>query len=77
MLTGLLFASPWILGLLLFNAYPIGSSFYYSLTSFSVLTRPVWVGFDNYVKLVTQDHGFRHFGVELPRLRRDAHPQRG
>ena len=44
LLTGLLFASPWLLGLLLFNAYPIGSSFYYSLTSFSVLTKPVWVG---------------------------------
>ena len=58
LLTGLLFASPWILGLLLFNAYPIVSSFYYSLTSFSVLTRPVWVGFDNYVKLVTQDPAF-------------------
>jgi len=58
LLTGLLFASPWLLGLLLFNVYPIGSSFYYSLTSFSVLTRPVWVGFDNYAKLVTQDQAF-------------------
>jgi multiple sugar transport system permease protein len=58
LLTGLLFASPWLLGLLLFNAYPIGSSFYYSLTSFSVLTKPVWVGFDNYAKLVTQDQAF-------------------
>jgi multiple sugar transport system permease protein len=58
LLTGLLFASPWILGLLLFNAYPILISLYYSLTSFSVLTSPVWVGFDNYVTLVTRDPTF-------------------
>ncbi len=58
LLTGLLFASPWIFGLLLFSAYPIAISFYYSLTSFSVLTRPVWVGFDNYVNLVSRDPTF-------------------
>jgi multiple sugar transport system permease protein len=58
LLTGLLFASPWILGLLMFDVYPIGISFYYSLTSFSVLTPPVWVGLDNYVKLITRDETF-------------------
>jgi len=57
-LTGVLFASPWLLGLLIFNAYPIAISFYYSLTSFSVLTKPVWVGANNYVQLVTDDPTF-------------------
>ncbi len=59
LLTGLLFASPWIVGLLAFYLYPIAASFYNSLTEFSVLTPPQWVGFDNYVKLVTHDAVFR------------------
>jgi multiple sugar transport system permease protein len=52
---GLLFTSPWILGLLLFVAYPIGASLYYSFTDFSVLLPPVPVGFRNYTDLFRDD----------------------
>jgi multiple sugar transport system permease protein len=54
---GLLFALPWILGFALFLGYPLIASFYYSFTSYSVLTPPRWIGGDNYKELF-QDEVF-------------------
>jgi len=51
-LTGLLFISPWIVGFLVFNVYPIVSSFYFSLCDYSVLSPPVFIGAQNYMDLV-------------------------
>jgi multiple sugar transport system permease protein len=52
---GLLFASPWLLNLAIFIAYPIAASFYYSLCSYDTLRPPRWVGLENYRLLFTQD----------------------
>jgi multiple sugar transport system permease protein len=52
---GLLFASPWLIGFLFFTLYPIGASFYYSFTRYSLPRPPVWKGLFNYVKLLTSD----------------------
>ncbi len=52
---GLLFASPWILGFLIFLAYPVLASFFYSFTDFSILKPPHWVGLTNYVDLAHDD----------------------
>jgi len=52
---GLLFASPWLLNLGLFIAYPIAASFYYSLCSYDALRAPHWVGLENYRTLLTDD----------------------
>jgi multiple sugar transport system permease protein len=49
--TALLFASPWFIGFTLFLFYPLVASFYYSFCDYSVLRRPVWIGFDNYRNL--------------------------
>jgi len=49
---GLLFTSPWILGLALFVAFPIGASLYYSFTDFNVLLPAVPVGTANYTDLL-------------------------
>ena len=54
---GLLFALPWILGFALFLGYPLIASFYFSFTSYSVLTPPRWIGADNYKELF-QDEVF-------------------
>lgn len=62
-LTGLLFLSPWLVGLLLFTAYPIAASFYYSLTDYTVLRPPRWVGFANYAYLLNGDEYFWRFAV--------------
>jgi ABC-type sugar transport system permease subunit len=57
-INGLLFISPWLVGLLVFTLYPIGASFFYSFTDYSVLEPPHWVGLDNYRDLLTANHLF-------------------
>ncbi len=52
---GLAFASPWIIGFLVFTAYPIAASLYYSFTYFDTLSAPVWVSAQNYTRLLTED----------------------
>jgi multiple sugar transport system permease protein len=49
--TGVLFSSPWIVGLSVFLIYPLLAALYYSLCDYSVLLPPVFVGFDNYIEL--------------------------
>jgi multiple sugar transport system permease protein len=58
LLTGLLFISPWIIGFLCFTAYPLVSSFYYSLTDYDIINPPVFVGMENYKTLFTGDDLF-------------------
>lgn len=50
-----LFAAPWIIGFLLFMAYPLISSFYFSFTNYSVLKPAKWVGLSNYQELFTDE----------------------
>jgi len=56
---GYLFASPWIVGFLLFVLVPTGLSLYWSLTRYELPNPPQWLGLDNYVKLLTGDPDFR------------------
>lgn len=58
---GYLFASPWIVGFLIFVVVPLGFSLYWSFTDFRIASKdPIqWVGLANYVKLLTDDAGFR------------------
>lgn len=50
-LRGLIWVSPWIVGFVLFMLLPIGLSIYYSLTDYSLLEAPVFIGLDNYREL--------------------------
>jgi multiple sugar transport system permease protein len=52
---GILFALPWIIGLLAFYAYPLFSSMYYSLTNYNVISPSQWIGFENYIALFNDD----------------------
>jgi multiple sugar transport system permease protein len=63
LLAGLLFLSPWLAGLLLFTAYPLAASFYYSLTDYPVLRPPRWVGLANYLYLLREDEYFWRYAV--------------
>lgn len=47
-LAGFLFALPWIFGFVFFSIIPLCTSFYYSFTEFNPVTKPVWVGLENY-----------------------------
>lgn len=53
---GLIFILPWLIGFVLFLAYPIAASFYYSFTDYDVLSRSArLVGLDNYRRLLFGD----------------------
>ncbi len=52
---GILFASPWLVGFLLFMAFPIFASLYMSFTSYDMITAPEWIGIANYEVLFTSD----------------------
>ena len=58
LIAGLLFISPAIVGFLLFVAYPVVASFYYSLHRYDVLSPPRWIGLANYTRLITRDETF-------------------
>src|SRR5688500_3876833 len=51
-LAALLFISPWIVGILVFTAYPVIYTGYLSLTDYDVINDPSFVGFDNFRRLV-------------------------
>ena len=52
---GLLFISPWIIGVLVFSLFPFVASFVLSFTKYNIVQPPKWIGADNYVELLTDD----------------------
>ncbi|MBX3010026.1 MAG: sugar ABC transporter permease [Caldilineaceae bacterium] len=52
---GLLFVSPWLVGLCVFTLYPILASIYYSFTVYDIISPPQFVGLGNYQDLLTTD----------------------
>lgn len=52
---GYLFISPWLIGFLVFNLYPILAVLYYGFTSYSGMTTPRWVGLENYTEIFVYD----------------------
>ena len=55
---GLLFVAPWIVGLVVFLAYPVIYSFYLSFTEYSIIQPPRWIGLQNYETMFTVDPFF-------------------
>ena len=55
---GLAYLAPYIIGLLVFTAFPFGLSFYLSFTDYSLMSSPEWVGLDNFIRLFTRDRTF-------------------
>jgi oligogalacturonide transport system permease protein len=52
---GYVYILPWILGFLIFQAYPLIASFYYSFTDYSITGTPVFLGIANYKEMFTND----------------------
>jgi multiple sugar transport system permease protein len=61
-LEGYLFVSPWLAGFILLTAGPMIASLYISGTSWTMLSPPVWVGAQNYARLLGDDS---RFGLSL------------
>lgn len=58
-LDGYLLASPAILGLLIFTAYPVIYTFYLSFTDYKFVDTPTWIGLANYREMLFHDDLFR------------------
>ncbi len=56
--TGYALILPWVLGFLIWNLGPIIASLYLSFTEYTVLSPPTWIGWDNYVRMFTDDRRF-------------------
>ena len=54
-LTGVLFASPVIIGVLLFTYYPAVQSLYFSFTDYDLFNKEHFIWFDNYKMIFTLD----------------------
>ncbi len=54
-ITGVLFASPVIIGVLVFTFYPAVQSLYYSFTDYDLFNEATFVGFRNYQMIFTLD----------------------
>lgn len=57
-ISGWLAISPWIVGFAIFTAFPFAASLYFSFTKYDVIHAPIWVGLDNYDRLLTRDRLF-------------------
>src|SRR5215213_9744665 len=55
---GLLYISPFLLGFVIFTAYPMIASLYLSFTKYNIITAPTWIGLDNYQEAFFQDAQF-------------------
>lgn len=55
---GLWYVAPYVIGLVLFIAFPFLASFYLSFTDYDLLSSPERVGTKNYEKLFTRDRTF-------------------
>lgn len=55
---GYLWISPWLLGLLMFTAFPMVASLYLSFTLYKIGDTPTWIGAENYVQAFAKDKLF-------------------
>lgn len=57
-LKGYGFIAPWLICFFIFTIYPVALSFYYSLTDFDILSKPNFLGLENYIYIFTKDPKF-------------------
>lgn len=57
-LAGYAFLTPWLLGFVFIIGGPFVISLYLSFTDYSILGDPVWIGLDNYQRMLTSDPRF-------------------
>jgi len=62
-LYGVLFVAPAMLFFLIFSLYPTINGFYLSLTQYTLLKPPVFIGLDNFVGLINDDRFIKGVAV--------------
>ena len=58
-IAGYVMLAPWMFGFLLMWFIPMLISIYYSFTNFNLLNDAKVIGFDNYIRIFTQDETLR------------------
>jgi multiple sugar transport system permease protein len=53
-----IFLTPWLIGLLAITLGPMLASLYLSFTDYNLLGQTNWVGVDNYIRALSDDHKF-------------------
>ncbi|WP_240159772.1 carbohydrate ABC transporter permease, partial [Paenibacillus aceris] len=64
LISGLLFASPVLLGFLIFVIGPVLYTVYLSFTKYNIVSAPQFVGFDNYIHLLSGKDAFYYPAVK-------------
>ncbi|KXK14928.1 MAG: binding-protein-dependent transport system inner membrane protein [Chloroflexi bacterium OLB15] len=64
-LTFYILISPWLIGFLIFWAYPMLRSLYLSFTTYSLQGPPIWVGFRNYERIFSDADFWQSLKVTL------------
>ncbi|MBM3465904.1 MAG: sugar ABC transporter permease, partial [Armatimonadetes bacterium] len=54
-LWGYFFVSPWIIGTLIFTAYPLIYSLYLAVVKYDLITEPEFVAFGNFTRMFADD----------------------
>lgn len=54
-ITGYLFVTPWIIALIVFTAYPMLSTFFFSMTEYTIMAPPSWIGLQNFDIMFSKD----------------------
>jgi multiple sugar transport system permease protein len=49
------FLLPWLLSLLVFTAYPMLATVFFSFTDYNIVQTPSWVGLENYERMFSND----------------------
>ena len=62
-LMGYIFASPWLIGIIVFGGFPILASLYISFTRYDMVSSPQWVGIQNYIILYVQKIKWYTFAI--------------
>lgn len=58
-----LFVSPYILMFMIFIVIPVLAAIFLSFTYFDTVRVPLWVGFDNYINILTNDEVFMQYVI--------------
>ena len=55
---GYVFIAPFIIGFMIFTIIPIIASFLLAFTDYDILSKPSFIGLDNFIKMFTADSKF-------------------
>ena len=55
---GMIYLTPWIIGILVFKLVPFVSTLVLSFADYDLISAPRFIGFQNYIKIFTQDIKF-------------------